>query len=1229
MNKLKLIIDRVPEFFLECSIVIEELYELSTKLKDASNKKVLLSNLQRKFEGLGKSVVRYHGLPIETLNDLTQQFLTFLVDHAESVSHPFQDIIKLLLDRIVIMIKQISQKKPDKLIASTELALRTFLAEGEAAINEAHLKKIIGMLSCDIPVSKITQSTSDVSIVPLESLEPTCRQLPEDPDLYRIRNELRFFYHLAKMIDARLPTSNNKTELLCSLALAMNAKLDNPVPVHQLEAAIYLHDLAMLHFPDELLCAYDKISSKEQMMLRTHPTQAFEFIDWLDGWEEAARIVYQHHECVNGNGYPEGLSDHEICDGAKILAIGDFFFSACDYNANWENGGIQKLADSILSSRDVDFSSQWIDAFAEVIADFHPFEDQMQRLITCYPSVMDTLAHAEDHTQQTELTTAGKSERDLCIFEKLAKMVDARHFHWRTRTEVLLSLAIKMNAIAGNPVDTNQLKAAVYMHDVSMMQLSDQLFYKTTRYNQQDRTILEQHVEYAQNMLLCIPGWEVAAKIVVQHHEKINGTGYPQGIQGTQICDGASILAICDAYFSITNNRAERQAKCSMNRAVAKINAAGGSHFSPLWVKIFNDTVRIYPDSKKFTLRAFLKTSRYFQTVPNRILDKLSEELTPAVYEEGDVILAQGQKNDRLYLLFSGEVGIFIDNEHIMSLRRRGDLFGEMSVIAHQAISADVVAMSQVEILSLQSGVFTSSFDHITELSFLLAFVASQILTDKLNFTSRKAKQFEETNRKLDMANQAKSNLLTTVSHELRTPLTTILGYSDIVYEHLHQDDARQAMEHVRNAATKQLRLVNDLLDSAKIESGNLSLELMNIDILAVAHETLDMLAEKAQSKGISLCHDFPDATDCAVRADGFRLQQILLNLMGNSIKFTAKGEILLQIKVLTIDSGRVTLRFAISDTGIGMNEEGISNLFQPFQQADNSITRRFGGTGLGLSITREIVRLMGGDVVVDSREGHGTTFQFDLNFVCVDATTIQKNMQQQSTSSIPRLGGQVLVAEDTEEIRYLITHLVTGTGATVHGVENGEEALNAVFSEDFDLILMDVHMPVMGGIEATENMRNLNITTPIVALTAGFSKAHHEPLTAAGFSGFLEKPIQNELFYQVLKENLPQASTLAEETPKTSDSDAHNTAYSLFLKNMTELIKALNTARQDQSISAISGIVHTMKGAGGTFGHPEITHAAREVEQVLAQEGAWQASVDALLTQVKAVIDAHANVCT
>ena len=415
------------------------------------------------------------------------------------------------------------------------------------------------------------------------------------------------------------------------------------------------------------------------------------------------------------------------------------------------------------------------------------------------------------------------------------------------------------------------------------------------------------------------------------------------------------------------------------------------------------------------------------------------------------------------------------------------------------------------------------------------------------------ATALEEANKVLERcsataqaASRSKSEFLANMSHEIRTPLTAILGYADILLGAIPRelDEQRQAVATIKRNGGYLLAIINDILDLSKIEAGRLEVDRIACLPRKLLTELKSLMSAGAEAKGLTFTLEFDGAVPEAVLTDPVRLRQILINLIGNAIKFTDSGGIRVTARLRTYSSPEPMLEIEVADTGIGMNDFQLSRLFQPFAQADGSTTRQFGGTGLGLAISKRLAGMLGGNIAVRSSPGEGSAFSVTVAAGLLDGAAFDgeatESAESDSSDSVEpmRIEGRVLLAEDGPDNQRLISYVLRKAGADVSIVENGREAIEAMQPSNdgrapgewpFDVVLMDIQMPVMDGYEATRRLRKTGFRGPIIALTAYAMPRDIQQCLEAGCDLHLAKPINLDTLLQAVSRSMHRrASTPA-----------------------------------------------------------------------------------------------------
>ena len=406
-------------------------------------------------------------------------------------------------------------------------------------------------------------------------------------------------------------------------------------------------------------------------------------------------------------------------------------------------------------------------------------------------------------------------------------------------------------------------------------------------------------------------------------------------------------------------------------------------------------------------------------------------------------------------------------------------------------------------------------------------FLLSGVMMDMIK-TQRTQKETElqkiSTQKKIEEVSGAKSNFLALMSHEIRTPLTGLLGMLELINKDYLAPDDLNYLETARGSGLALLTILNDILDISKIEAGEFTIEHIKFNPITIAHEVVQLFTAEAIKKDVEIKLISSSHIPPFLIGDPTRFRQILSNLVSNAVKFTNKRNIFISLDGIYEGNNqdkKLTLVGNVTDTGIGIPPEVQTRLFKPFIQADSSVTRRYGGTGLGLNITQKLCNMMGGETNVSSELGKGSTFRFKirLDLPEVSMTSSERKLPLQAPHTLPNY--EILVAEDNATNRKILEVMLRKAGCCVTSVVNGEEALESVKNKKYDLILMDGDMPVMDGLEATQNIRKTydKETLPIIAVTAHAMKEDREKFLNAGMNGYLTKPIQKEgLFTEILK---------------------------------------------------------------------------------------------------------------
>ena len=486
-------------------------------------------------------------------------------------------------------------------------------------------------------------------------------------------------------------------------------------------------------------------------------------------------------------------------------------------------------------------------------------------------------------------------------------------------------------------------------------------------------------------------------------------------------------------------------------------------------------------------------------------------------------------------------------------------------------------------------------------------------------------------------ASQAKSAFLATMSHEIRTPMNSIMGFAELALDKAISPQVKEYLGKITDNTQWLLRIINDILDISKIESGKMELENAPFDLNNIITRCQSVIHPSVTEKGLDLCVYAEPLKGKRLLGDPVRLYQALMNLLTNAVKFTKTGTINLSSGIKVSNNNSVTIFFEIKDSGIGMTAEQINKVFDPFVQADSSTTRNYGGTGLGLPITKNIVELMGGKLVVASNPGSGSTFSFELTFEAIEATFDMPEYTEINAVEKPTFDGLILVCEDNPMNQQVICEHLARVGLRSIIAENGMIGVEMVQERmekgqpPFDMVFMDIFMPVMDGVEAAEKITALSTGTPIVAMTANVMTSELENYKKCGMSDCVGKPFTTqELWRCLLKYLTPISFTDMDEAEQTRDNnELQKKLRTKFVKdNQTkycEIAEAIATG----DITLAHRLAHTLKGNAGQIGKAALQNAATEIEAILkdgtvpatGQMGSLEAELTAVLNELNLLL--------
>ncbi len=469
-----------------------------------------------------------------------------------------------------------------------------------------------------------------------------------------------------------------------------------------------------------------------------------------------------------------------------------------------------------------------------------------------------------------------------------------------------------------------------------------------------------------------------------------------------------------------------------------------------------------------------------------------------------------------------------------------------------------------------------------------------------------------------EAANKAKSEFLANVSHEIRTPLNAVLGTLELLAETAATDEQREYAAMGKRAGTVLLHLVNDLLDMAKAEAGTLRIESHPFDVREIARRVHDMMAGRAQAKGLALRVAIGEAVPARIEGDATRLQQVLLNLIGNAVKFTERGHVTLTVSTAPEGSPPGPLQFAVSDSGIGIPHDQTGAIFERFTQIDSGDNRKYGGTGLGLSICRQLVNLMGGRIWVESEPGHGSRFMFTLPCQAASAAPRLRAAQEPrggtTRSAMPAReldGPHILIVDDFPETLQLAKAYLLRHPCQVDLAENGQDALARCRLYRYDVVLMDMQMPEMDGYATTAALRAWEQEhglppVPVVAMTADVRAEARTRSRASGCTEFLGKPFTKHELLAAIQHCIGQPAGAVASTTMPMPADQEWIPFRrAFLQNRREELPILAEAFAAGDFNAIATIGHRIKGLAGSYGFTAIGEVAAALEQAAREQQA------------------------
>ncbi|MBX2891606.1 MAG: response regulator [Saprospiraceae bacterium] len=684
------------------------------------------------------------------------------------------------------------------------------------------------------------------------------------------------------------------------------------------------------------------------------------------------------------------------------------------------------------------------------------------------------------------------------------------------------------------------------------------------------------------------------------------------------------------------------------------------------------------------TLAAQFSRMDLLSSVPPAILEQLAAETLIEHFATDAVVFHKNEPGHSLYLILQGCVKVH-DEDYTVAMMPEGTCFGElalldegprsMSVTATEpttlaVIGRDVffqVLRNDPDVLRKIVGTLTQRLRYQTdrvveelrrreeELTRLVDERTAQLMQQKEEAELLRAKaeaekqEAEYQRQRAEQSERFEQQFLANMSHEIRTPMNAVLGMTNILLQKKPRPDQLKYLDSIRHASEALLVILNDILDISKIEAGRMELEHTDFSPAHVVEQVANTLRFRAAEKGLAfetICA--PDVPPVLI-GDPVRLQQILLNLTGNAVKFTEQGSVRLDVRLLKKETGTCWLRFEVRDTGVGMTPAQTAAVFERFRQAADDTTRRYGGTGLGLAISKQLVELFGGHIEVQSAPGQGSVFSFDLRLPISKKTYLQKKEETTATpvhrKALESL--RILVAEDNEYNRVVAVETLELMlpDATIELAHNGLEALEKVKTGTFDLVLMDVNMPEMDGLEATRAIRALPPplnALPIVAFTASVTKAEIQQCKAAGMNAVVPKPFRESELMEALhkvasnREGSDETDISSAPAATSTPPGAHALTFleqmtggdhnriqkyiGLYLASAQTSLPKIEAALRADDREALRRVVHTLKPQLKMIGLPQTAELATRIEARLLEGTAPQTMVETIEQLLKEI---------
>ncbi|MFZ4633444.1 MAG: ATP-binding protein [Saprospiraceae bacterium] len=638
-----------------------------------------------------------------------------------------------------------------------------------------------------------------------------------------------------------------------------------------------------------------------------------------------------------------------------------------------------------------------------------------------------------------------------------------------------------------------------------------------------------------------------------------------------------------------------------------------------------------------------------FRAVPHPVLVHLAERSETVQYAAGTPVFAKGEPGEALFLILSGSVKVH-DGDYTVTHLHRGSCIGEIALIDEGPRSMSVTVTEAGALARIERETFFDVFHQHPEIMQRMVALLTRRLRqqtdqlveqlrrreDELNDlvhvrTAELLQRTEEANslrvqaeaqmleaerqrQRAEQSERAEQQFLANMSHEIRTPMNAVIGMTRLLIQKSPKPDQMTYLDSIRQASESLLVILNDILDISKIQAGKLELEQADLQVGAVMDRVRSTLKFRAEEKGLVFRFDVDPQLPEHLVGDPVRLQQVLMNLAGNAIKFTEKGHVLVQASLMESADDRRRVRFSVSDTGIGMSEAQLQVVFDSFRQASGDTTRKYGGTGLGLSIAKQLVELFGGTLEVRSTPGAGSEFWFIVDLPVGAAAAESEELPADVVRHLRGL--RILVAEDNSMNRVVAVETLQLLIPDVHveTAENGREAFEKVQSGHFDVVLMDVHMPELDGMEATRSVRALSgpvSKIPIIAFTASVTRKDVQLCFDAGMNACVPKPFQDaELLRALLEVTSTDARGKDGSGPddlfaffkkQAGDKPERIQKYiDLYLASAVATLETIRSAQVNGDATALHRAVHTVKPQLKMIGMDALAEEAFNIEEYL-----------------------------